>query len=82
MVGVSGASEQHEFINFMSPLGYSKSNMSEQVSKSFSKKPEKKRKAIEAMTKGTVPTMVFCKYCGARNKADSSNCANCGAILT
>ncbi|MGA2681495.1 MAG: hypothetical protein ABSF44_06810 [Candidatus Bathyarchaeia archaeon] len=43
---------------------------------------EKKRLAQEALSKGTVPTMIFCKFCGARNKADSTHCANCGAVLT
>lgn len=43
---------------------------------------EKKRIAQEALTKGTTPKMIFCRFCGARNKFDSSNCANCGAPLT
>jgi hypothetical protein len=43
---------------------------------------EKKRLAQEAMSKRTFPAMIFCKYCGSRNKADQSNCANCGATLT
>jgi len=43
---------------------------------------ERKRSAQESLTKGTVPAMIFCKYCGARNKADQSRCANCGAVLT
>jgi hypothetical protein len=43
---------------------------------------EKKRLAQEALAKGTLPSMIFCKFCGARNKADQSNCANCGAVLT
>lgn len=43
---------------------------------------EKKRLAQEALAKGTVPAMIFCKFCGTRNKADQSHCANCGAPLT
>jgi hypothetical protein len=43
---------------------------------------EKKRTAQEALAKGTLPAMIFCKFCGARNKADQSHCANCGAVLT
>jgi len=43
---------------------------------------EKKRLAQEALAKGTLPAMIFCKYCGARNKAGQSHCANCGAVLT
>lgn len=42
---------------------------------------EKKRLAQEALVKGTAPRMIFCKFCGARNKADQSLCINCGAPL-
>lgn len=59
----------------------------EQVEKEIQKalteaRQEKKRLAQEALNKGTVPTMIFCKFCGARNKSDNSRCANCGAVLT
>ncbi len=40
---------------------------------------EKKRLAQEALTKGTLPAMFFCRYCGTRNKADESKCVSCGA---
>jgi len=43
---------------------------------------EKKRIAKEALAKGTVPAMIFCRFCGTRNKSDQSFCANCGAPLT
>ena len=43
---------------------------------------EKKRLAQEAFAIGKLPTVIFCKFCGARNKADQSLCANCGAVLT
>lgn len=43
---------------------------------------EKKRLAMEALARGTVPAMIFCKFCGTRNKSDQSFCANCGAPLT
>jgi hypothetical protein len=42
---------------------------------------EKKRLAQEALAKGTTPTMIFCKFCGTRNKSDRSFCVNCGAPL-
>lgn len=42
---------------------------------------EKRRLAQESLVKGTVPTMIFCRYCGARNKADQAKCINCGALL-
>ena len=37
--------------------------------------------AQAAVPKETMPTMILCKYCGARNKPDQLKCANCGAIL-
>jgi len=43
---------------------------------------EKKRLAQEALARGTVPQMIFCKFCGTRNKSDQSHCANCHAPLT
>jgi hypothetical protein len=43
---------------------------------------QKKQLAQEVLSKGTAPLMIFCKFCGARNKSDRSNCANCGAVLT
>jgi len=42
---------------------------------------EKKRLAQEALAKGATPTMIFCKFCGTRNKSDQSFCVNCGAPL-
>ena len=84
LVGVSGASEQHEFINFISTYG--KQNIHEvraDVEKLLKEvREEKKRLAQEALAKGTVPAMVFCRFCGTRNKSDQSHCANCGAPLT
>lgn len=82
-VGVSGASERHEFINFVSTYG--KQTIHE-VRRDVEKllkdaRQEKKQLAEEALVKGTVPAMIFCKFCGTRNKSDRSNCANCGAPL-
>jgi hypothetical protein len=84
MVGISGSTEQHEFINFMSTYGNQQiQDVRADIEKLLKTvREEKKKSAIEAITKGTVPAMVFCKYCGTRNKADRSNCANCGAVLT
>jgi len=42
---------------------------------------EKRRLAQEALVRGTVPQMIFCKFCGTRNKSDKSHCANCRAPL-
>jgi hypothetical protein len=35
-----------------------------------------------ASPKGTIPEMIFCKFCGAKNKPGDSKCINCGALLT
>ena len=43
---------------------------------------DKKRHAQNAIANEAVPQMVFCKYCGARNKFDATNCLNCGGKLT
>jgi hypothetical protein len=34
-----------------------------------------------AQTQETMPPMIFCKYCGAKNKPQDTNCTNCGAPL-
>ena len=35
-----------------------------------------------ALTKATIPEMIFCKFCGAKNKPEDTRCVNCGAVLT
>jgi len=58
-------------------------NVEEEIQRLLTEvRQEKKRLAQEALAKGTVPAMIFCKFCGTRNKADQSHCANCGAPLT
>lgn len=38
--------------------------------------------AINALiSKGNLPEMTYCKYCGAKNKSIDSKCIHCGAIL-
>ena len=81
-VGVGGASEQHEFATFQSankPIHEVRADI-EKLLKEV--RQEKKRLAQEALVRGTVPAMIFCKFCGARNRADQSRCVNCGAPLT
>lgn len=34
------------------------------------------------ISKGKLPEMIFCRYCGAKNKSSDSKCINCGALLT
>jgi len=43
---------------------------------------ERKRLAKAALVKDAMPVMIFCKFCGARNKPDRSSCERCGAPLT
>lgn len=81
-VGIGGTSEQHEFVKFFStkqPVHEIRAEI-EILLKEV--REEKKRLAQEAMAKGTVPQMIFCRFCGARNKSDQSICVNCGAPLT
>ena len=33
------------------------------------------------ISKGKLPEMIFCKYCGTKNKSSDSICVHCGAIL-
>ena len=43
---------------------------------------EEKKKISEQVLAGTlIPKVVYCKFCGAKNKADASFCANCNAPL-
>lgn len=81
LVGTRGSSEYHEFVPFagqgtISEIRHAIETLLTEV------RQEKKRLAQEALAKGTVPVMIFCKFCGTRNKADQSHCANCGAPLT
>jgi len=83
LVGTSGSSEQHEFINFESTYGeQSIHEVRREIEKLLKGvRQEKKRLAQEALARGTIPAMIFCKFCGTRNKSDRSHCANCGAPL-
>jgi hypothetical protein len=36
---------------------------------------------MTASPKGTIPEIIFCKFCGAKNKPEDSKCINCGALL-
>jgi hypothetical protein len=81
-VGISGATEQHEFVKFFGTK-QSVHEIRAEIEKLLKEvRQEKKRLAQEALARGTLPAMIFCKYCGARNKADQTKCANCGAVLT
>ena len=33
------------------------------------------------ISKGKLPEMIYCKYCGTKNKSTESKCVHCGAIL-
>lgn len=82
LVGIGGASEQHEFVTFQSvdkPIHEVRAGIERLLREA---RQEKKRLAQEALAKGTLPSMIFCRYCGARNKADHTRCKNCGAVLT
>lgn len=81
LVGARGSSEYHEFIPFAGQGSIDEIRCSiEKLSNEV--RQEKKRLAQEALAKGTVPQMIFCRFCGTRNKSDQSHCENCGAPLT
>jgi hypothetical protein len=83
LVGVSGNPVQHEFINFVSTYGQQQIHeVRADIEKALKEtREEKKRLAQEALSRGATPAMIFCKYCGARNKSDQPKCINCGATL-
>ena len=82
-VGTGGVSEQHEFINFVSTYGQQQIHEVradiERIQKEA--REQKRQLAQEALARGTIPIMIFCKYCGTRNKASQSHCLNCAAPL-
>ena len=81
LVGITGTSERHEFTTFQSadkPIHEVRADI-QRLLKEI--RQEKKRLAQEALARGTIPAMIFCKFCGTRNKSDRSDCANCGAPL-
>jgi len=81
LVGAGGSSEHHEFMPFAGQGSIDEIRRSiEQLLNEV--RQEKKRLAQEALAKGTIQQMIFCKFCGTRNKSDQSHCANCGARLT
>jgi len=80
-VGNMGFLQQEQFLPFVGQGNIDEIRLSiERLLREV--RQEKKRLAQEAMSKGTVPAMIFCKYCGTRNKADQSRCANCAAVLS
>lgn len=87
LVGTSGASQKHRFIIWKGCEEHSNKTddarlITQQIQNHLNKmREERKKLAKEALAKGTLPPMIFCKYCGARNKADQTRCVNCGAIL-
>lgn len=91
MVGMSGTTQTHEFIlvPFVPPEGgdYLKGQAAvvrarTNVMKTLTESREnKKRLAQEALSKGSQPSFIFCKFCGNRNKSDSVKCSSCGAPI-
>jgi hypothetical protein len=84
-VGVNGITEQHIFGGFQSETldrnwGHQVRNEVERTLKEV--REERRRLAQQALSQGTVPSMVFCKFCGVKNKADQPKCSSCGAPLS
>lgn len=42
---------------------------------------EKMKIAQQSLANGVPPPMIFCRYCGTRNKSDDSFCVNCKAPM-
>ncbi len=83
-VGATG-SQQHEFREFRAVTHRNKDihgirNEIELLLMDV--REERKREAQQAASGEMAPKMVFCKYCGARNRVDQSKCTNCSALLT
>jgi ribosomal protein L40E len=72
-------SDQHEFIRFE---GRGVDGVRTDIERVLNEaRQEKKKLAQAALASGTVPQMIFCKFCGARNRSDQTKCSNCGALL-
>lgn len=82
-IGSGGPIEEHTFSEFRGDSGeISYVQARDNVEKVLSKvREERKKIAQEALSKGTLPPMVFCRFCGLKNKADQSKCSSCGAPL-
>ncbi len=76
--------ETHEFINFKSTYGTKNIHeVRSEIEKHLKDvREERKRIAQQTATGNMTSQVTFCKYCGARNKADESRCVNCSAVLT
>jgi hypothetical protein len=83
-VGVSGVAQQHKFGAFENDSGKPKGHevRAEMETILTQAREEKKRIAQEALAKGAAPAMVFCRFCGTKNKPDQPKCTSCGATLT
>jgi ribosomal protein L40E len=87
LVGTTGASQTHQFTIFKGCEEHSEKvddarSIVKQIQDHMKNvREEKRRIAQQALAKGSIPTMIFCRYCGARNKADQTKCVNCGALL-
>jgi hypothetical protein len=86
--GASGASQTHKFSPWASCIensgGISDAKTVVQKIQELLNdvRQESKRLAREALSRETLPSMIFCKYCGAKNKASETKCVNCGALMS
>jgi ribosomal protein L40E len=87
-VGTAGVSQTHQFTIWKGCEEHSggiddAKLITQKIQDHLKSIREEKRKIAEqAIAKGTLPTMVFCRYCGARNKSEQTKCVNCGALLS
>ncbi|SRR6266699_1998313 len=78
VVGTTGT-EEHRFFHFWGKDVREVRSELERVLREA--RAEKRKLAQVAIAGGTIPRMIFCKFCGARNKSDQTKCSNCGALL-
>jgi hypothetical protein len=80
-VGASGHTDYHIFVIFAGQGTHNEIRCSiDQLLRDV--RQERRQAAQMALAKGSTPAIIFCRYCGARNKSNLSNCGNCGAVLT
>ena len=82
-VGVNGITEHHIFLTFWNDSGRIEREQVRAEIESVLKevREERKRLARQALSQGTVPAMVFCRFCGLKNKSSEPKCSSCGAAL-
>jgi len=82
---VLASSETHEFTvlrKVMKEHGRDIHRIRAEIETLLKESREERRKVAQAaLAESAIPQMMFCRFCGARNKNDQMKCGNCGALL-